>query len=541
MNWARCTRAAAAVALAGAAAVSVASPGNGSIDLPLYDGADGVSCRYFNRGAVIPWRREGGDWIDRAGALHGDAPRVSESVRAENRIRPVRIDVTELAGAKLQASRRRLELVLREVSGRNGGTMHFFSRESAVERRPRLLIEFVDGQTASIAPIADAQISCSTYRGLGPEEWLSVGPRFSTVLAFDLKGLPATLVKNAVLELTSRDRQYGDVTIGAFELASPLRLPIAPSASPTTGIAARYAGDAGLARDPAVMLFEDFESADWRGRWSEVGGDIEVVGAGSGFGFEPFAGRALRVRIAEGRDIGASVHYHFRDKRGREPEEAYFRYMLRFGDDWRPVPESGKLPGFAATYGRAAWGGRRADGTNGWSARGWFSAASAPANPLHQYSALGFYTYHADMRSTYGDIWPWTERTPALLLNNRWYAVEQQVRLNTPGQNDGVLRAWLDGQLVFERTDVRFRHIADLRIEELWLNVYFGGTRPSARTMHLFIDNVVLADRYIGPVTARTSKLKSEAREPRNRVSASDSVEAMERAAAWSPALKPPP
>jgi hypothetical protein len=265
-------------------------------------------------------------------------------------------------------------------------------------------------------------------------------------------------------------------------------------------------------RDPAVMMVEDFESADWRRRWSEVGGDIEVISNERGFGYAPFAGRALKVRIAEGKRSGASLRFRFGEHLGREPEEAYFRYMLRFGDDWRPEPDGGKLPGFAATYGRAGWGGRRSDGTNGWSARGSFSVASLPGNPLHHFSTIGSYAYHADMPTRYGDSWPWTDRVPALLANNRWYAVEQHVKLNTPGKNDGVLRAWVDGQLVFERTNLRFRDSTELRIEELWMNVFFGGTRPSARTMHLFVDNVVVARRYIGPVSGRDSSTVSAAR-----------------------------
>jgi hypothetical protein len=63
-----------------------------------------------------------------------------------------------------------------------------------------------------------------------------------------------------------------------------------------------------------------------------------------------------------------------------------------------------------------------------------------------------------------------------------------------------VLRAWIDGQLVFERTDVRYRVVPTLRIEELWMNVYHGGTAKAQKDMSLYIDNVVVARRYIGPM-----------------------------------------
>ena len=62
------------------------------------------------------------------------------------------------------------------------------------------------------------------------------------------------------------------------------------------------------------------------------------------------------------------------------------------------------------------------------------------------------------------------------------------------------MRAWLDGRLVMEKTDIRFRDTAELKIESIWLNVYHGGAAPSPRDMSLYIDNVVVAQQYIGPM-----------------------------------------
>ncbi len=38
-----------------------------------------------------------------------------------------------------------------------------------------------------------------------------------------------------------------------------------------------------------------------------------------------------------------------------------------------------------------------------------------------------------------------------------------------------------------------------LKIEQVWMNVYHGGTKPSPYDQHLYIDNVVIARKYIGP------------------------------------------
>jgi len=72
--------------------------------------------------------------------------------------------------------------------------------------------------------------------------------------------------------------------------------------------------------------------------------------------------------------------------------------------------------------------------------------------------------------------------------------------MNAPGENDGVLRGWVGGRLAFEKTDVRMRDTDALRIESVWLNVYLGGTWTATSEHHLYVDNVVIARRYVGPM-----------------------------------------
>ena len=194
------------------------------------------------------------------------------------------------------------------------------------------------------------------------------------------------------------------------------------------------------------------------------------------------------------------LRYKFQHQTGKEPEEIYFRYYLRLAKTWFPVNEGGKMPGISGTYGRAGWGGRTSDGYNGWSARGAFSFTVAENNPLAGLHPIGSYVYHADLEDHYGDVWIWNKDYRGFLENNRWYSIEQYLKLNTPGEKNGILKAWVDGHLAFERTDIRFRHVDILRIEEIWMNVYHGGTAPSPYNQHLFIDNVVIAKKYIGPI-----------------------------------------
>ncbi len=134
---------------------------------------------------------------------------------------------------------------------------------------------------------------------------------------------------------------------------------------------------------------------------------------------------------------------------------------------------------------------RRTDGQNGDGRRGVRGSGLTP---------IGTYCYHADMSGDYGDTWVWSRDQLGCLETKRWYCLEQQVRLNTPGKNDGILRAWIDGRLAFEKTDIRFRDTDKLKIERLWMNFCHGGGEPSPHEQHAYIDNLVIAREYIGPI-----------------------------------------
>jgi hypothetical protein len=253
--------------------------------------------------------------------------------------------------------------------------------------------------------------------------------------------------------------------------------------------------EAGLADRDDVIFSCSFECPLWYQEWGlkEAPRTADTVAKDPTLKFEPYRGKALRARIEKGGNLALNLLFPFKKRLGAEPEEIYFRYYLRFADDWLPEELGGKLPGISGTYGRAGWGGRKVNGRDGWSARGSFSGLVNGKTPV------GFYCYHADMKGRYGDVWVWDKDNLGYLANNRWYCIEQHVKMNTPGRNDGVMQAWIDGKPAFEKTDVRMRDVDDLKIENIWLNVYQGGTKPARAEHHLYIDNVVIARNYIGP------------------------------------------
>jgi hypothetical protein len=239
-----------------------------------------------------------------------------------------------------------------------------------------------------------------------------------------------------------------------------------------------------------LLMYEDFERSNWQSAWTGIDFTANISAVSS----PAFAGsRGLEMRVPNGQHDGASFWFTFRNLGVTDPEELYFRYYVRFNDTWqRSDGEIGKFPGFDAAYGtNAGHGCTPSNGTNGWSAR----MMSFDRGSQNQ---VGFYTYHVDMAGTCGEHMVWSP----MLERNRWYKLEAHVRVNTisggRGNNDGVLEGWVDDQLAFRRTNLRFRDVSNLRIESVWGNIYVGGTWVAQNNMAIHFDNMVIARNRIG-------------------------------------------
>ena len=212
-------------------------------------------------------------------------------------------------------------------------------------------------------------------------------------------------------------------------------------------------------------------------------------------------GKALRVRVGDNTHYGTSIAYRFQDAGLDEPEALHGRYYVKFGKTWDPG-RGGKLPGISGTYRRAGWGGRPVDGTNGWSARMSFRKSKIREGETQ----ISYYSYHADMKGQYGSSFRWENEGRGSLANDRWYCIETYVSMNTPGENDGVLRGWVDGEPAMEKTDIRFRDVDSLKVEQFWFNIYYGGKWAAPADMHIDFDSVVLSDQRVGCLGESKSK-----------------------------------
>lgn len=172
--------------------------------------------------------------------------------------------------------------------------------------------------------------------------------------------------------------------------------------------------------------------------------------------------RALRVHYPKGAVGPAAGGAQWLCPLGARHEALTLSYDLCFADGFDFVL-GGKLPGLAG--GEANTGGDRPNGRDGFSARMMWRAGGAVVQ----------YVYHPDQRGVWGDDLPWDAGHARVFRPGVWHSVRHEIVLNTPGERDGVLRGFFDGELALERADLRFRDVSHLKLDHLYFSTFFGG------------------------------------------------------------------
>lgn len=284
------------------------------------------------------------------------------------------------------------------------------------------------------------------------------------------------------------------------------------------GLAARYPGDKGLAADPAVVLADDVESSatgmlpdglaaeqqnnPWDRAWggARITDDPEHVHAGH---------RALEFSTNGPRAVGVGKYL--------SPgfDRLFFRYYIKYDHAFPGAHHVGggmkaRAPGLPD-----ANPGVKPDGTNQFDVLldHWSFDPGVPP-PGH----LVAYVYHMDQQHKWGEqFYPsgktqpgvnaargivgpsFVPRKDVVPVRGRWHCYEFMVQANTPGQRDGRVAFWIDGHLAADFPNLRFRSVDALKINRVNVGMYESRHNGFHR---VWIDDVVVAAAYIGPMTA---------------------------------------
>lgn len=159
--------------------------------------------------------------------------------------------------------------------------------------------------------------------------------------------------------------------------------------------------------------------------------------------------------------IGIRVRFEAEYLEGCLVYEVRFDRGFRFG-------EGGKLPGL---FGGSRYSGCTRDTLSGFSTRYMWGR-----------KGLWFlYPYFADRTSQCGGV---EKASSTYFETGKWHRIAQFIRLNTPGQTDGVVIVWMDRQEIYRREDAEIRARSNVRIEGVLIHTFFGGndaTRASPK------------------------------------------------------------
>jgi hypothetical protein len=247
------------------------------------------------------------------------------------------------------------------------------------------------------------------------------------------------------------------------------------------GIAARYPGDEGIEKDPAVVFHDDFESGDlskwvpgWRFDRARITQDIAHTGT-----------RAMQwaVTLSKGDDGG-----NLGAKLAPGLDVCFFRVYCRLPENfdvWRMHGWSitATAPGVSALGGA----GRKPTGKDKFTL-----TLDTPHNNL------SLYTYYPEMPGRWGTSY----QTSFSMQKGKWHSIELMLKANEPGKRNGAIAVWVDGILLGHWTGFRYRDVPELKINMVHLVFYLHQRNPPG-FYTLFHDDIVVATSYIGPMVPK--------------------------------------
>jgi MYXO-CTERM domain-containing protein len=262
-----------------------------------------------------------------------------------------------------------------------------------------------------------------------------------------------------------------------------LLLAAVPASAAAQGLASKYPNDKGLKSDPAVLYFLDFDDKAATAAWTK---------GKKGYGWTDTAshvfsgGGALEIQQYKGTHDPYEIHPQI-----TASDEVYVRWYRKWqvGYDFTQH----KMPGVYAKAPGASTAGVKPNGTDKYSCKLYVDFNKYPR----------FYSYHPDQQGIYGDGLHMNLVDPKLQVKaDRWYCFEMMIKANNAPTKDGELKMWIDGKLVGHYKNMRFRDVNTLKINEFTYSAYVGGTWTSKQDQKLWDDQIVVATKYIGPLSA---------------------------------------
>jgi len=147
----------------------------------------------------------------------------------------------------------------------------------------------------------------------------------------------------------------------------------------------------------------------------------------------------------------------------KSAEKVFLEYKVFIPPDFDFV-KGGKLPGLGG--GKGNTGGTVPTGFDGWSVRFMFKEGGT----------ICAYLYYPEMPDQFGEkVFLKSGRSRFILHKDQWMKIGLEVHLNTIGVKNGLMRCFVDGNLMLEKKGLVFRYHDNLKADHLLFSTFFGG------------------------------------------------------------------
>lgn len=282
------------------------------------------------------------------------------------------------------------------------------------------------------------------------------------------------------------------------------------------GIAQEYPGDTGLGNHPAVIAMENFETGSVtlpteENRFAQniIVTDSQAHGgrySGEHSWPEGYFGPTTRFVLPD------SIHDH-------ENPSYFVRMCMKFDKSFHPgdLSQAVGVKGFGIYFDNGSGSANTCAGMSWYDVScqfvGWGPSAKPEANDSflwvgHLYS---YNRYPQTAVADVGDvrITDSPDNTQSCRFSSyaepmhylpfdEWRCYELGLYLNTPGMANGEARFWVDGKLLSRVRNMRFRDKEADVPDHVQLNLH-RTTPEFSHTMKRWVDDIVIATRYIGP------------------------------------------
>lgn len=162
-----------------------------------------------------------------------------------------------------------------------------------------------------------------------------------------------------------------------------------------------------------------------------------------------------------GGSSGMAFTANIGDLKKNRAEHLFFQYKVKFPLDFTWM-KGGKIPGLTS-YPYHPTGCISSSQFDGFSTRMMWRESGQ----------LFEYIYNPEKVEQCGDYYKPDQ--PFYFVKNRWYTLTQEVKLNTPGKKDGIVRQWVDGKLLIEIDNTVLRKSSNIYINQIKMDSFFGG------------------------------------------------------------------